>query len=209
MAIGWEKDLVLHDDGRARCGWCGTDPLYGAYHDAEWGVPEYDGQKLFAKFTLDAFQAGLSWLTILKKRPAFHAAFADFDPQIIARWGDAETARLMADEAIVRNRLKIEAALANARAILEMGGPEAFSDFLWDFVDGRPLRNTFARRAEVPAKTPLSAAIATEMKRRGFRFCGPVTVYAFMQAVGMVNDHLTGCFRHGEVARMGEGGNGR
>jgi DNA-3-methyladenine glycosylase I len=206
LAIGWERDVIIHPDGLARCGWCGTDALYASYHDEEWGVPEYDGRRLFEKFTLDAFQAGLSWLTILRKREAFRAAFAGFDPREIARWGEDDVARLMKDEGIVRNRLKIEAAITNARAFLDMGGAEAFSAFLWDFVDGRPLQPRPARKEDVPAKTPLAEKMSREMKARGFRFCGPTILYAFMQATGMVNDHLVTCHRHEPVARLGGAG---
>ncbi len=195
MGIGWDEDVIVHDDGLARCGWCGTDPLYMAYHDTEWGVPELDGRRLFEKLSLDIFQAGLSWLTILRKRQAFRNAFAGFDPERVAAFGERDVARLMADAGIVRNRAKVEATIGNARALLEMGGPEAFSRFLWDFVDGRPLVNRPRMKAEVPAFTPLSERVARELKRKGFRFCGPTVVYAFMQAVGMVDDHLATCHR--------------
>ena len=203
MAIGWEEDVIVHDDGLARCGWCGRDAPYMAYHDAEWGVPERDGQRLYEKFTLDAFQAGLSWLTILKKRENFRRAFAGFDPETIAGWGEADAARLMNDAGIVRNRLKIEAAITNARAVCDMGGARAFSAFLWDFTGGEPLRNNPRGKADVPASTPLAEKISREMKQRGFRFCGPTIVYAFMQAVGLVNDHLITCHRHAAVAAPG------
>ncbi len=205
MAIGWKEEVIVHEDGLTRCGWCGRDPLYMAYHDAEWGVPERDGRKLFEKFTLDAFQAGLSWLTILRKRENFRRAFAGFDPGVIARWGRRDVARLMADPGIVRNRRKIEAAISNARACLEMGGPEAFSAFLWRYVDGEPLRNHPRSPADVPAETALSRRISGDLKRLGFRFCGPTIVYAFMQAAGLVDDHLTACHRHAPPARGGQG----
>ncbi len=193
MAIGWKQDVIIHADGLSRCGWCGTDALYMAYHDEEWGIPERDGQRLFEKFILDTFQAGLSWLTILRKRDNFRAAFAGFDPAVLADWGEADVERLMQDAGIVRNRAKIAATVDNARAVIAMGGPEAFSDYLWDFTGGAPIVNHFSTRAEVPASTPLSQAISRGMKKRGFRFCGPTIVYAFMQATGMVNDHLTTC----------------
>jgi len=195
MGIGWDEDVIVHDDGLARCGWCGTDPLYVAYHDAEWGVPEHDGRRLFEKLSLDIFQAGLSWLTILRKRQAFRAAFAGFDPERVAAFGKRDVACLLEDAGIVRNRAKVEATIGNARALLEMGGPAAFSRFLWDFVDGQPLVNLPRTKAEVPAFTPLSERVARELKRKGFRFCGPTVVYAFMQAVGMVDDHLATCHR--------------
>ncbi len=195
MGIGWDEDVIVHDDGLARCGWCGTDHLYVAYHDTEWGVPEHDGRRLFEKLSLDIFQAGLSWLTILRKRPAFREAFAGFDPEQVAAFGARDVARLMEDAGIVRNRAKIEATITNARTLLDMGGPKAFSRFLWNFVDGRPLVNRPRAKVEVPAFTPLSERVARELKRKGFRFCGPTVVYAFMQAVGMVDDHLATCHR--------------
>ena len=200
MGIAWDEDVIVHADGRARCGWCGHDPLYVRYHDEEWGVPERDGRRLFEKLVLDTFQAGLSWLVILRKREAFRRAFAGFDPAEMARWGEAEVARLMQDPGIVRNRAKIEAAVANARAVCDMGGPEAFAAWLWAFVDGEPIVNRPESRHEVPAETPLSRTIAREMKARGFRFCGPVVVQAFIQAAGLVNDHLVQCHRHPDHA---------
>ncbi|WP_038035301.1 DNA-3-methyladenine glycosylase I [Thermopetrobacter sp. TC1] len=196
MGIAWEEDVIVHADGRARCGWCGRDPLYVRYHDEEWGVPERDGQKLFEKLVLDTFQAGLSWLTILRKRTAFRRAFAGFDPEVIAAWGDAEVNRLMQNAGIVRNRAKIEAAITNARAVCAMGGPVAFSRFLWEFVDGTPVINAPRTRAEVPAQSPLSRKVAGALKARGFAFCGPVVVQAFLQAAGLINDHLISCHRH-------------
>ena len=203
MAIGWDEDIIVHDDGLPRCGWCGRDPLYVAYHDHEWAVPERDGQRLFEKLVLDTFQAGLSWLTILKKREAFRAAFAGFDIERVAAFSEAEVARLMQDSGIIRNRAKIKAAVANARAVLALGGAQAFSDYLWGFVDHRPLQRRPRSRADVPAASELSRRLSRDMARRGFRFCGPVVIHAFMQAVGMINEHLTGCHRHGPVARMG------
>ena len=185
-----------------RCGWCGTDPLYVAYHDNEWGVPETDPRALWEKLVLDGFQAGLAWITILRKRAAFRAAFAGFDPGEVAAWGEPEVARLLADPGIVRHRGKIEATIRGARAFLEIEAREGFAPFLWDFVDGRPVQNRFATLAEVPAETPVSRAMSKALKARGFGFCGPTIVYAFMQATGMVNDHLVACPRHGAVAAL-------
>jgi len=185
-----------------RCGWCGDEPVYIAYHDTEWGVPERDSRALFEKLILDGFQAGLSWITILKKRENFRNAFAGFDPHAIADWGEDDVARLLANQGIVRHRGKIEATLGNARAWAEIEAREGFSDFLWGYVDGRPLQNRFATLAEVPAETPLSRRISKDLRAAGFRFCGPTITYAFMQAVGMVNDHVTTCPRHAEVAAL-------
>ena len=176
-----------------RCGWCGTDPLYVAYHDEEWGVPEYDGRALWEKLVLDGFQAGLAWITILRKRDNFRAAFAGFDPEAIAGWGQPEVARLLTDPGIVRHRGKIEATIGNARAWLEMGGAEAFSDRMWGYVGGAPIVNEFSGLGQVPASTPLSEQISKDLRKAGFRFVGPTIVYAWMQAVGMVNDHIAGC----------------
>jgi len=183
-----------------RCPWCGDDPLYVAYHDGEWGVPEWSSRALWEKLVLDGFQAGLSWITILRKREAFRAAFDGFDPARVARYGEAEIARILADPGVVRHRGKIEATIGNARAWLEIEAGGGFDRFLWDFVDGRPVRNAFASMAEVPAETPLSREISKALKARGFKFCGPTIVYAFMQAVGMVNDHLVTCPRHAACA---------
>ena len=176
-----------------RCGWCGEDPLYIAYHDDEWGVPEHDGRALWEKLVLDGFQAGLAWITILRKREAFRAAFEGFEPAVIAGWGEADVARLLADPGIVRHRGKIEATIGNARAYLDIGGAEAFSDRIWAYVDGAPLVNSFATLAEVPTSTPLSERISKDLRKAGFRFVGPTIVYAWMQACGLVNDHITGC----------------
>ncbi len=187
-----------------RCAWADPrDALYTAYHDEEWGVPEYDSRALWEKLVLDGFQAGLSWITILRKRQAFRAAFADFDPQRVARFGDADRARLMSDPKIVRSGAKIDAAIDGAKRYLAMGERgKDFSDFLWAFTDGKPIQNAWAGLGEVPAQTPLAAEMAKALKANGFKFCGPVIVYAFMQATGMVNDHLASCFRHKEVAAM-------
>jgi DNA-3-methyladenine glycosylase I len=188
-----------------RCGWPGNDPLYIAYHDEEWGVPVFDDRALFEKLLLDGFQAGLSWITILRKREAFIEAFDGFDPERIARYGEADEQRLMDNAAIVRNRAKIRAATGNARAWLTLMEKGSFSAFLWDFVDGRPVQNQFRTMADVPAETETSRAMAMALKAKGFTFCGPTITYAFMQAVGMVNDHLTGCFRHKECAALAAG----
>ena len=180
-----------------RCPWCGSDPLYTAYHDLEWGVPLHDEQRLFEMLTLEGAQAGLSWLTILRKREGYRRAFAGFDPQLVAGFGDADVARLLADPGIVRNRLKIASAISNARAVLEVQARYGSLDaFLWGFVDGRPIRNNRRSMAEIPASTPVSDAMSKELKRHGFRFVGTTICYAHMQATGMVNDHLTGCFRY-------------
>ena len=188
-----------------RCPWPGDDPLYVSYHDTEWGVPEYDARALWEKLILDGFQAGLSWITILKKRESFRNAFEGFDPERIAAYGERDVERLLADPGIVRSRSKIEAAIGNARAFLEIEGRgDGFVPFLWDFVGGRPVQNRFAAMAEVPAQTPTSQAMSKALKAQGFKFCGPVIVYAFMQATGMVNDHLTGCPQYRTVAAMGD-----
>ena len=176
-----------------RCGWCGDDPLYQAYHDEEWGVPEHDGRALWEKLVLDGFQAGLAWITILRKREGFRAAFEGFDPDVIAGWDERDVARLLADPGIVRHRGKIEATIGNAQAWLDMGGSEAFSERMWAHVDGAPLVNQFATLAEVPGSTPLSDQISKDLRKAGFRFVGPTIVYAWMQACGLVNDHLLGC----------------
>ncbi|MGF1660435.1 MAG: DNA-3-methyladenine glycosylase I [Rubrimonas sp.] len=184
-----------------RCPWCGDDPLYVAYHDDEWGVPEFDGRALWEKLVLDGFQAGLSWITILRKREGFRSRFEGFDPERIARWGEAEIAAALADAGIVRHRGKIEATIGNARAFLDMGGAAAFSGFVWQSVEGRPRVNRFARMDEIPAETAESRALSKALKARGFRFVGPTVVYAWMQACGLVDDHLTSCPRHSEFGR--------
>jgi DNA-3-methyladenine glycosylase I len=190
---------VLHEDGKCRCGWCGTDPFYMAYHDTDWGVPEYDSRALFEKLVLDGFQAGLSWITILRKRENFRAAFDGFRPDIIARYDRAKLESLMGDAGIVRNRLKIEGTVESARAHLQIAD---FSTYLWDFVDGKPVQNRFASLKEVPAKTPLAENVSKDLKRRGFKFVGPTIVYAFMQACGLINDHLVTCHRHEAVKKL-------
>jgi DNA-3-methyladenine glycosylase I len=188
----------------SRCGWVNPkDPSYMAYHDTEWGVPEYDSRALWEKLVLDGFQAGLAWITILRKREAFRAAFDGFDPAVVARYGEEDRARLMSDAGIVRSGAKIDAAIAGARVWLNMRDRgEDFSGFLWAFTDGKPIQNAWRGVSQVPAQTPLALEVAKALKARGFKFCGPVITYAFMQAVGMVNDHTVDCFRHGEVSRI-------
>jgi DNA-3-methyladenine glycosylase I len=194
---------LLHPDGLRRCPWSRQDPLYVAYHDTEWGVPEFDDRALFEKLLLDGFQAGLSWITILRKRDNFRRAFDGFEPRKIARYSPAKIERLMQDAGIVRNRLKIEGAVLSARAYLDvMETEQGFSRLLWDYLDGRPKINAFRSTKQIPAETPLSRQISKELKRRGFKFCGPTIVYAFMQAVGMVNDHLVTCYRHPAGAKL-------
>jgi DNA-3-methyladenine glycosylase I len=193
---------VLHPDGLARCPWPKQDPLYVAYHDEEWGVPEYDDRGLYEKLILDGFQAGLSWITILRKRENFRRAFDGFEPRKIARYTPRRVERLMQDAGIVRNRMKIEGTILSARAWLDVmeKGP-GFSKLLWDFVDGEPKVNRFRSTAQVPVETALSRRISKELASRGFKFCGPTIVYAFMQAVGMVNDHVVSCHRHPAYAK--------
>jgi DNA-3-methyladenine glycosylase I len=192
--------------GLIRCSWRGMagDPLYEAYHDQDWGVPERDPEALWEKLVLDGFQAGLAWITILRKREGFRAAFAGFNPEVVARFGEADRARLLADAGIVRSAAKIDAAISSARIYLDMreAGLD-FSDFLWGFTGGRPIQTFAEGPQDVPAETPLSREISAALRARGFRFVGPVIVYAFMQAVGMVNDHLVTCHRHGPVLEMG------
>ena len=187
-----------------RCPWPGEDPLYVAYHDEEWGVPEFDDRALYEKLVLDGFQAGLSWITILRKRENFRRAFQGFAPEKIARYGERQVARLLNDEGIIRSRAKIEAAIRGARLWLDIQEkePGGFSDFIWKHVDGRPRVNRFRSTKDVPAQTPMSEKLAKELKQRGFNFCGPVIVYAFAQAVGMVNDHIVSCDRHKACAAL-------
>ena len=182
-----------------RCEWRGMagDPLYEAYHDTDWGVPEYDSRALWEKLVLDGFQAGLAWITILRKREAFRAAFDGFDPEKVAAYREADRARLMADAGIVRSNAKIDAAIESAKIYLAMrDNGEDFSEFCWSFTGGRPVQNSWTAFGQVPAKTELAAEVAKALKAKGFKFVGPVIVYAWMQAVGMVNDHLTCCHRH-------------
>jgi DNA-3-methyladenine glycosylase I len=183
-------------DGLTRCPWPGVDPLYVAYHDEEWGVPEYDDRAMFEKLVLDGFQAGLSWITILRKRPAFRKAFDGFDPKKIVRWTDKKKEALMQDAGIIRNRAKIEATVALARIVLDFSDKGGFARYLWDFVDGRPIDNARHSFKDVPAETDVSRAIAKDLRARGGNFVGPTIIYAFMQATGMVNDHLVDCCRH-------------
>ncbi len=191
------RAAVVHPDGLTRCPGPGSDPLYVAYHDTEWGVPEYDDRALYEKLILDGFQAGLSWITILRKRDNFRRAFDDFQPEKIAGYTDKKIHALMNDAGIVRNRAKIEGTVLSAKSWLEIQerGP-GFSKLLWDFMDGAPKVNNFKTTASVPASTPLSIKISKELASRGFKFVGPTIVYAFMQATGMVNDHLVTCFCH-------------
>ena len=192
----------FENDGLKRCAWPGQDPLYVDYHDTEWGVPEYDDRALYEKLILDGFQAGLSWITILRKRDNFRRAFDNFDPAKIARYNKRKTDALMQDAGIVRNQAKIDGAVLSARAWLDVmeKGP-GFSKLLWEFVDGKPKINHFRARSQVPAETPISRAMSKELLGRGFKFCGPTIVYAFMQAVGMVNDHMVTCHRHPEAGK--------
>jgi DNA-3-methyladenine glycosylase I len=179
--------------GQDRCPWCGTDPLYVAYHDQEWGQPERDPKRLFELLMLESFQAGLSWITILRKREAFRSAFAGFDPATLASWGEPEIQRLLADPGIVRHRGKIEGTLRGARAYLRIEAAQGFSPFLWSFVGGQPIVNRPVRLGDVPAQTAQSQAMSRALKAEGFNFVGPTITYAFMQAAGMVNDHLVSC----------------
>ncbi len=179
-----------------RCRWAGTDPLMIAYHDDEWGVPVRDDRALFERLMLEGFQAGLSWSTILRKRDAFASAFAGWDPGIVAGYGDADVARLLADPGIIRNRLKVAAAIRNAQAFLQVDRDEgSFSDLVWQVVGDEPVIRRPADEGEVPALSEASSAMSRELKRRGFTFVGPTICYAFMQSVGMIDDHVTGCFR--------------
>jgi DNA-3-methyladenine glycosylase I len=191
---------------KQRCWWPGEDGLYLSYHDKEWGVPEYDPRALYEKLVLDGFQAGLSWITILRKRENFRKAFHEFDPERIARYGARDIDRLLTNEGIIRSRSKIDAAIRGARLWLEIEEkePGGFTNLIWKHVDGKPLQNNFQARDAVPAQTAMSQGLSKELKQRGFNFVGPVIVYAFAQAVGMVNDHLTSCFRHADCARLGK-----
>jgi DNA-3-methyladenine glycosylase I len=190
-------------DQKTRCAWPGlSDPEYTRYHDEEWGVPKTDDRALFEKLVLEGFQSGLSWLTILKKRENFRKAFHGFDAARIARYTERDRARLMADAGIIRNRLKIEATVANAKAYLALAEREGLASFVWGFVDGKPIINACVSSTEIPAQTELSTKISKALKMEGFRFVGPTTVYAFMQSIGMVNDHLVGCHRHKPCAKL-------
>ncbi len=190
-------------DERNRCTWCGQEPLYVQYHDVEWGVPEYDDRQLFAKLILDGAQAGLSWITILRKRENYWAAFDQFDAEKIARYDEAKIAELLQNPGIVRNRLKVQSAVKNARGFLDILEKEgSFSGFLWQFVDGRPIQNQWRTLQELPAETAESQAMSKALKQYGFSFVGPTIVYAFMQAVGMVNDHVVDCFRYSQIQAL-------
>ena len=187
-------------DARPRCGWCLKSPEELAYHDAEWGVPLRDDGRLFEFLVLESFQAGLSWLTILRKREHFRRAFAGFDPELVARFTEADQTRLLADAGIVRHRQKIAAAIQNARAFLRVQAEKgSVADYFWNFVDGQPVVGRWQELAQIPAKTPLAETVAKDLKSRGFAFLGPTTVYAHLQATGVVNDHLESCFRWAEV----------
>lgn len=191
--------------GRTRCGWVNDDPLYIAYHDEEWGVPLHDDRRLFEMLVLEGAQAGLSWYTILRKREGYRRAFDEFDPERVARYDEKKVASLLQDPGIVRNRLKVNAAISNARAWLDLSESGVqFSDFLWDFTGGKPVVNAWRRLEDVPASTPASEAMSRALKKLGFRFVGPTICYAFMQAVGMVNDHVTSCFRWSECKALVE-----
>ena len=193
---------IKHPDGLERCPWCGSDPLYVNYHDTEWGVPERDDRALFEKLLLDGFQAGLSWITILRKRDNFRRAFDGFVPEKIARYNKRKLASLMKDAGIIRNRMKIDGSVASARAYLEImeKGP-GFSRYLWEFVDGEPIVNQRKTIKQIPAESDVSRKLSKDLKARGFKFCGPTIVYAFMQAVGMVNDHLVTCHCYGTLTK--------
>jgi DNA-3-methyladenine glycosylase I len=189
-----------------RCPWPGTDPLYVAYHDTDWGVPDYGSRALFEKLILDGFQAGLSWITILRKREHFRNVFENFEAERVVRFGPEKVEALMLDPGIIRNRAKIVGTIESARVFLDIEERQGFSRYLWGFFDGRPIQNAWRSTSEVPAETVLSQTISKELKAKGFKFCGPTIVYAFMQAVGMVNDHLVGCFRYEECAQLGQAG---
>jgi DNA-3-methyladenine glycosylase I len=204
MVANAPRTHIPHEDGLARCPWPGTDALYVAYHDDEWGMPEHDSRALFEKLILDGFQAGLSWITILRKRESFRKAFGGFEPAKIARYNEKKIAALMADAGIVRNRAKIEGTVLSARAFLEIEAREGFAHFLWNHLDGKPVQNAFKHLGQVPAETPLSQKMSKSLKDAGFKFCGPTIVYAFMQATGMVNDHLVGCHCHAKCAALGK-----
>jgi len=188
-----------------RCGWCGDDPLYVAYHDEEWGVPVYDDRTLFEFLILEGAQAGLSWSTILNKREGYRRAFDGFDVAKVAEYDGSTIRALLTDPGIVRNQLKVASTITNAQAFLEVQAERgSFSDYIWSFVDGRPIQNRWRSLAEIPATTPLAATISKDLKKRGFRFVGPTIIYAHMQATGMVNDHLVDCFRYPEIVALSE-----
>ena len=186
----------------SRCGWCGDDPLYVRYHDEDWGVPVHNDRELLEKLILDGAQAGLSWITILRKRENYRAAFDEFDPEKIARYGERKIEELMNNAGIVRNRLKINAAITNARAYLKLREESTFDRYLWQFVDGKTINNKIQSLDEIPAQSAESVAMSKDLQKRGFKFVGPTICYAFMQAVGMVNDHQSSCFRYKQVSKM-------
>jgi DNA-3-methyladenine glycosylase I len=194
-------------DAIIRCAWPGEDPLYVSYHDHEWGVPEYDSRALYEKLVLDGFQAGLSWITILRKRENFRKAFHGFDPEKIARYGKRDFDRLMKNEGIIRSNAKIKAAIKGAQLWLDIEEkePGGFRGLIWKHVDGKPKINSYKTMKQIPAKTKMSEGLAKELKQRGFNFCGPVIIYAFAQAIGMVNDHVVTCHRHVECTRLAHG----
>lgn len=196
------KGVIEHPDGKIRCPWPGVDPLYVAYHDQDWGVPEYDDRALFEKLVLDGFQAGLSWITILRKREHFRTVFDGFDAEKIVRYTPEKIGALLNDAGIIRHRGKIEGTVKSARVFLEIQEKQGFSTYLWNFCDGRVINNHPLTMADIPTESEISRRLSKELKARGFAFCGPTIVYAFMQAVGMVNDHLVGCFRHDEVKTL-------
>lgn len=190
---------------RQRCGWCGDDPVYIAYHDQEWGVPLRDDQRLFEFLILEGAQAGLSWSTILNKRDGYRRAFDDFDPELVAQYDERKSSDLLSNPGIVRNRLKITSAISNAQAFLQVREQYGtFSDFIWSYVDGNPIQNSWQTVSEIPASTPLAATLSKDLKNLGFRFVGPTIVYAFMQATGMVNDHIVGCYRYPEIVALAD-----
>ncbi len=196
--------VITHPDGLKRCPWPGIDPLYVHYHDTEWGVPELNDRALFEKLILDGFQAGLSWITILRKRDNFRKAFDGFDPEKISRFTPTRVENLLKNEGIIRHRGKIEGAIKSARAYLDIQEKQGFAAYLWDYTDGRVINNRPRKMSDIPTESEISKKIAKDLKTRGFTFCGPTIVYAFMQAVGMVNDHLVTCFRHDEVKALGK-----
>ena len=190
------------DTATSRCAWCGDDPLYVRYHDEEWGVPVHDDHRHFEFLILEGAQAGLSWITILRKRENYRAAFADFDPERVARFGKRDIERLLKNPGVVRNRLKVEGAVKNARAFLEVQAEfDGFDNYVWRFVNGKPIQNRWTQMQQVPTTTPESDTLSKDLKKRGFTFVGSTIIYAHMQAIGMVNDHAVDCFRHKQVAR--------
>jgi DNA-3-methyladenine glycosylase I len=198
-------DALAHSDGLHRCPWAGEEPIYVAYHDEEWGVPEWDDRTLYEKLILDGFQAGLSWITILRKREAFRKAFDGFRPEKIAHYNAKKVEALMSDAGIVRNRAKIEATISLARIFLDLQQQGGFAKHIWGFVDGQPIQHARASIREVPAESEISQALAKDLRARGGNFVGPTIVYAFMQAVGMVNDHLVKCHRHAACRALAKG----